>query len=80
MTAMQPPSRRTFLALGLLLTAGGALTACTDAPDDRDGTEGENRRPDPDEPVRQRAVTATDALLAGYDALLAGPGAGQAAL
>ncbi|MEE1822342.1 ferritin-like domain-containing protein [Streptomyces sp. BE20] len=77
---MQPPSRRTFLALGLLLAAGGALTACTDGPDaGTGGTAGEHRRPDPDEPVRLRAVAATDALLAGYDALLAGPGAGQAA-
>ncbi|MBP0454968.1 ferritin-like domain-containing protein [Kitasatospora sp. RG8] len=76
---MQPPSRRTFLALGLLLTTGGALTACTDSHDGKDATEGERRRPDPDEPVRLRAVAATDTLLAGYDALLAGPGAGQAA-
>ncbi|WP_327677030.1 ferritin-like domain-containing protein [Kitasatospora sp. NBC_00458] len=77
---MQPPSRRTFLALGLLLTAGGALTACTDEPGTgTGGTGGERRRPDPDEPVRLRAVAATDTLLAGYDALLAGPGAGQAA-
>ncbi|AUY51715.1 ferritin-like domain-containing protein [Streptomyces sp. CB01881] len=76
---MQPPSRRTFLALGLLLTTGGALTACTDSHDGKDATEGEHRRPDPDEPVRLRAVAATDTLLAGYDALLAGPGAGQAA-
>ncbi|MED7954859.1 ferritin-like domain-containing protein [Streptomyces sp. BE303] len=77
---MQPPSRRTFLALGLLLAAGGALTACTDGPDaGTGGTAGEHRRPDPDEPVRLRAVAATDALLAGYDALLAAPGAGQAA-
>lgn len=76
---MQPPSRRTFLALGLLLTTGGALTACTGSPaGDDGGGQGERRRPDPDEPVRQRAVSATDALLAGYDALLAGPGAGQA--
>ncbi|MFJ5122778.1 ferritin-like domain-containing protein [Kitasatospora sp. NPDC088548] len=76
---MQPPSRRTFLALGLLLTAGGALTACTGSHDGDGGGPGDRRRPDPDEPVRLRAVTDTDTLLAGYDALLAGPGAGQAA-
>ncbi|WP_395298668.1 DUF4439 domain-containing protein [Kitasatospora hibisci] len=75
---MQPPRRRTFLALGLLLAGGGALSACTGSHDD--GGRGEPRRPDPDEPVRLRAVAATDTLLAGYDALLAGPGAGQAAL
>ncbi|MFJ9953085.1 ferritin-like domain-containing protein [Kitasatospora sp. NPDC091207] len=78
---MQPPSRRTFLALGLLLSTGGALAACTGSHHGEDGGgPGERRRPDPDEPVRQRAVSATDALLAGYDALLAGSGAGQAGL
>ncbi|MFE6751725.1 ferritin-like domain-containing protein [Kitasatospora purpeofusca] len=67
---MQPPSRRTFLALGLLLT-GGALTACTDAPHRDPGRPaGDHSRPDPDEPVRRRAVDATDTLLAAYDALL----------
>ncbi|MEV6977871.1 ferritin-like domain-containing protein [Kitasatospora sp. NPDC093806] len=74
---MQPPSRRTFLALGLLLTAGGALTACTDAHHTDPGAPAADRRPDPDEPVRLRAVAATDTLLAGYDALLAGPGQGR---
>ncbi|WP_406089161.1 ferritin-like domain-containing protein [Kitasatospora purpeofusca] len=67
---MQPPSRRTFLALGLLLT-GGALTACTDPPHQAPGSPaGDHNRPDPDEPVRRRALDATDALLAAYDALL----------
>ncbi|WP_405006340.1 ferritin-like domain-containing protein [Kitasatospora purpeofusca] len=67
---MQPPSRRTFLALGLLLT-GGALTACTDTPHQAPGSPaGDHNRPDPDEPVRRRALDATDALLAAYDALL----------
>ncbi|MFD9063891.1 ferritin-like domain-containing protein [Kitasatospora purpeofusca] len=67
---MQPPSRRTFLALGLLLT-GGALTACTDSPHRDPGSPaGDHNRPDPDEPVRRRALDATDALLAAYDALL----------
>ncbi|MFF2662197.1 ferritin-like domain-containing protein [Kitasatospora sp. NPDC058032] len=65
---MQPRSRRTFLTLGLLVTAGTALTACTEP----HGTPpaGAARRPDPDEPIRLRAVAATDTLLAGYDALL----------
>lgn len=75
---MQPPSRRTLLALGLFLATGGALAACTGSPDEGGAGGGEHRRPDPDEPVRLRAVDATDALLAGYDALLAGAGAGQA--
>ncbi|MFJ8628734.1 ferritin-like domain-containing protein [Kitasatospora sp. NPDC093550] len=65
---MQPPSRRTFLALGLL-----TLTACTaDHPGPTPGTGG--LRPDPDTPVRLRALAATDALLAGYDALAQNPG------
>ncbi|MFJ2582363.1 ferritin-like domain-containing protein [Kitasatospora aureofaciens] len=76
---MQPPSRRTFLALGLLLTTGGALTACTDSHHNADQGRTNDRRPDPDEPLRLRAVATTDTLLAGYDTLLAGPGAGQAA-
>lgn len=76
---MQPHSRRTFLALGLLATTGGALVGCTGSPDDED-RRGDRRRPDPDEPIRHRAVAATDTLLAGYDALLAAPaGAGLAA-
>ncbi|MFE6869481.1 ferritin-like domain-containing protein, partial [Kitasatospora sp. NPDC057692] len=67
---MQPPSRRTLLTFGLLLTAGATLTACTDGSGaDPAGSAG-GRRPDPDEPVRLRAVAATDTLLAGYDALL----------
>ncbi|MFC5667877.1 ferritin-like domain-containing protein [Kitasatospora misakiensis] len=68
---MQPPSRRSFLALGLLLTAGGALTACTDTHDPSPASPaGDHDRPDPDAPVRLRAVAATDTLLAGYDAVL----------
>ncbi|MFE7194753.1 ferritin-like domain-containing protein [Kitasatospora sp. NPDC057541] len=65
---MQPRSRRTFLTLGLLVTAGTVLTACTEPHDDTPA--GAARRPDPDEPIRLRAVAATDTLLAGYDALL----------
>jgi hypothetical protein len=72
---MQAPRRRTVLTIGLL-AAAALLTACT-------GTHhedtGEQRRPDPDTPVRTRAVAATDALLAAYDTVLAGPGAAQAA-
>ncbi|MFC8452747.1 ferritin-like domain-containing protein [Kitasatospora sp. NPDC057223] len=72
---MQAPRRRTVLTLGLL-AAAALLTACT-------GTHhedtGEQRQPDPDTPVRSRAVAATDALLAAYDTVLAGPGAAQAA-
>ncbi|MFF7459182.1 ferritin-like domain-containing protein [Kitasatospora sp. NPDC008115] len=68
---MQPPSRRTILTLGLLLTTGTTLTACTSGPGDAPGTPARDpRRPEPDEPVRLRAVAATDLLLAGYDALL----------
>ncbi|WP_030260211.1 hypothetical protein, partial [Streptomyces pyridomyceticus] len=60
---MQPPSRRTFLSLGLL-----TLTACTtDHPGATPGSTGP--RPDPDTPVRLRAIAATDTLLAGYDTL-----------
>ncbi|MFI6449265.1 ferritin-like domain-containing protein [Kitasatospora sp. NPDC050543] len=74
---MQAPTRRTALALGLLVTAG-ALAACTDTHPDKDKDSGEQHGPDPDQPLRTRAVADTDALLAGYDAVLAGPGAGQA--
>ncbi|MFD8708525.1 ferritin-like domain-containing protein [Kitasatospora sp. NPDC059648] len=71
---MQPPSRRTFLALGLITLT----TACTGT----DGTDVATKAPtpDPDTPVRLRAVTATDTLLAAYDALLATPGAQTALL
>ncbi|MEV7602079.1 ferritin-like domain-containing protein [Kitasatospora sp. NPDC089797] len=71
---MQPHNRRTFLALGLLtLTA-----ACTGS--HRHDPDGGDQRPDPDQPVRLRAVAATDTLLAAYDALLAAPGAQTALL
>ncbi|MEV7024278.1 ferritin-like domain-containing protein [Kitasatospora sp. NPDC093558] len=60
---MQPPSRRTFLALGLFFTAA----ACTTAPEQVKPAE--THRPDPDEPLRRRAVAATDTLLAAYDTL-----------
>ncbi|MFE4519669.1 ferritin-like domain-containing protein [Kitasatospora sp. NPDC056783] len=66
---MQPPSRRTFLALGLLTT----LTACTSGSDEHRTTAEPPR--DPDTPARLRAVAATDRLLGAYDGLLAAPGA-----
>ncbi|WP_079135593.1 DUF4439 domain-containing protein [Streptomyces sp. MJM8645] len=76
---MQPPSRRTLLALGLLALT--TLTACTGSHGGDDAAPG-NRGPlpNPDEPVILRSVAATDTLLAGYDALLAGPGGAQAAV
>ncbi|MCX5212843.1 DUF4439 domain-containing protein [Kitasatospora sp. NBC_00240] len=71
---MQRRRRRTTLALGLL-AAAAVLTACTGSHhEDRD----EQRQTDPDLPVRTRAVAATDALLAAYDTVIAGPGAGRA--
>ncbi|MFJ4192286.1 ferritin-like domain-containing protein [Kitasatospora sp. NPDC089509] len=70
---MQPPSRRTFLALGLLTLT----TACTGHDPTSTATPG---GPDPDLPVRLRAVAATDTLLTAYDALLAAPGAQTALL
>ncbi|MEU4588472.1 ferritin-like domain-containing protein [Kitasatospora aureofaciens] len=71
---MQPPSRRTFLALGLITLT----TACTGT----DGTDAATKAPapDPDAPVRLRAVAATDTLLSAYDALLGTPGARTALL
>ncbi|MFI9325394.1 ferritin-like domain-containing protein [Kitasatospora aureofaciens] len=71
---MQPPSRRTFLALGLITLT----TACTGT----DGTDAATKAPapDPDAPVRLRAVAATDTLLSAYDALLGVPGARTALL
>ncbi|MFD7986887.1 ferritin-like domain-containing protein [Kitasatospora indigofera] len=71
---MQRRRRRTTLALGLL-AAATVLTACTGS-GHKDG--GEQRQADPDLPVRTRAVAATDALLAAYDTVIAGPGAGRA--
>ncbi|WP_199881736.1 DUF4439 domain-containing protein [Streptomyces sp. CB03911] len=71
---MQRRRRRTTLALGLL-AAAALLTACTGS-HHKDGDE--QRPADPDLPVRTRAVAATDALLAAYDTVIAGPGAGRA--
>ncbi|WP_329495038.1 ferritin-like domain-containing protein [Kitasatospora herbaricolor] len=71
---MQRRRRRTTLALGLL-AAAAVLTACTGS-HHKDGDE--QRQADPDLPVRTRAVAATDALLAAYDTVIAGPGAGRA--
>ncbi|MFF2081735.1 ferritin-like domain-containing protein [Kitasatospora sp. NPDC058162] len=73
---MQPPSRRTFLALGLI-TLTAACTSSTDG-----GVLPGNKPPGPDSdhPVRLRAVAATDTLLSAYDTLLATPGAQTALL
>ncbi|MFE4361627.1 ferritin-like domain-containing protein [Kitasatospora sp. NPDC056800] len=72
---MQPPSRRTFLALGLLTT----LTACTAAPH---GAHPAGPTPprDLDTPARLRAIADTDLLLGAYDSLLTAPGAQTALL
>ncbi|MFG3229140.1 DUF4439 domain-containing protein [Kitasatospora sp. NPDC048194] len=77
---MQPPSRRTFLALGLITLT----SACTGSPGgdpDGDVVPG-NRRPgpDPDLAVRLRALAATDTLLAAYGSALAAPDARTALL
>ncbi|MEV6211011.1 ferritin-like domain-containing protein [Kitasatospora sp. NPDC051914] len=69
---MPSPTRRTVLALGAL-TGALLVSGCTE--DHRDPDRG---RPDPDLPLRRRAVAATDALLASYDAVLAGPGTDRA--
>ncbi len=69
---MQSPSRRTFLAFGTLSTVG-LLAACSGSGGSAPG-HGGSRKPDPDLPLRTRAVAATDALLGQYDAALAGAG------
>ncbi|MEV7188684.1 ferritin-like domain-containing protein [Kitasatospora sp. NPDC093102] len=72
---MQPPSRRTFLALGLLTT----LTACTADPrGDRPADPTPPR--DPDTPARLRAIADTDLLLGAYENLLTVPGTPTALL
>ncbi|MFG2917174.1 ferritin-like domain-containing protein [Kitasatospora sp. NPDC048298] len=71
---MHPPSRRTFLALGLLTT----LTACTADPGGR--PVGPTPTSDPDTPARLRAIADTDLLLGAYDNLLTVPGAQTALL
>ncbi|MFH8386304.1 ferritin-like domain-containing protein [Kitasatospora sp. NPDC018058] len=77
---MQPHSRRTFLALGLITLT----TACTGSPefDPRSDVTPGNKGPGPDldDPARLRAIAATDTLLAAYDAALATPGAQTALL
>ncbi|MGK4583242.1 ferritin-like domain-containing protein [Kitasatospora sp. HPMI-4] len=74
---MPSPNRRTRLALGLLAGAL-VLSGCTGGGGGGGDRAGHPDRPDPDLPLRARAVAATDALLADYDAVLAGPGAAQA--
>ncbi|MDH6579666.1 ferritin-like domain-containing protein [Kitasatospora sp. MAP5-34] len=72
---MLSPTRRTFLALG---TFGCAQLVCGCSGGSGNGQSGDQPHPDPDQALRARAVTATDTLLAAYDALLAGPGSAQA--
>ncbi|MFC8721030.1 ferritin-like domain-containing protein [Kitasatospora sp. NPDC057198] len=64
---MPLPARRTFLALGAL-TGLHLLTGCTGDHPDRPAQSG---AADPDRPLRERQLAATDALLADYDAVLA---------
>ncbi|WP_457034237.1 DUF4439 domain-containing protein [Kitasatospora sp. P5_F3] len=67
-------TRRSLLLLGVLSGAPLLLCGCTD----EDGpAEAERKKADADLPLRARAVADTDRLLAGYDAVLAGPGAAQ---
>ncbi|GAA2273057.1 MULTISPECIES: ferritin-like domain-containing protein [Kitasatospora] len=74
---MPSSNRRTLLVLGVL-TGALVLCGCTGG-GGTDGTGGTREaRPDPDLPLRARAVATTDTLLADYDAVLAGPGAAQA--
>ncbi|WP_441246047.1 ferritin-like domain-containing protein [Kitasatospora sp. McL0602] len=73
---MLSPTRRTFLALGAF-TGALLVSGCTD---DSGPAAADHKRPDPDLPLRTRAVATTDQLLAAYDAAIAGPGAAQAAL
>ncbi|MEV4615605.1 ferritin-like domain-containing protein [Kitasatospora sp. NPDC049258] len=68
---MLSPTRRAFLVLGAV-TGTHLLCGCTGGHHDDDA--GEQHRADQDLPLRTRAVAATDALLAGYDSVLAGPG------
>ncbi|MER5867773.1 ferritin-like domain-containing protein [Kitasatospora sp. NPDC002040] len=68
-------TRRSLLALGALGGAQLVLCGCTD---DGGSPDQERKKADADLPLRTRAVAATDQLLAGYDAVLAGPGAAQA--
>ncbi|MEV4559693.1 ferritin-like domain-containing protein [Kitasatospora sp. NPDC049285] len=63
---MPSPTRRTFLALGAF-TGLQLVCGCTD---DHQGTA-QQRAEDADRPLRLRQLAATDALLAGYDSLLA---------
>ncbi|MFE5586441.1 ferritin-like domain-containing protein [Kitasatospora sp. NPDC056531] len=77
---MQPHSRRTFLALGLI-TLTAACTSSNGVDPNGDVMPGnKGPGPDPDNPVRLRAIAATDTLLAAYDTALATPGAQTALL
>ncbi|GJF34402.1 hypothetical protein KNE206_71020 [Kitasatospora sp. NE20-6] len=72
---MPSPTRRTVLALGVL-TGTLLASGCTDDHRDPDRAD----RPDPDLPLRARAVAATDTLLAGYDAVATGADAAATAV
>jgi hypothetical protein len=74
---MPSPNRRTRLVLGIL-TGALLLSGCTSGGGSLGDHDDHTNRPDPDLPLRARAVAATDTLLADYDAVLAGPGATQA--
>lgn len=75
---MLSPTRRTFLTIGAF-AATLLVSGCTDD-SHRDGKNSGTAAADADRPVRARAVAATDTLLAAYDGVIAGPGAGQADL
>ncbi|GAA2155449.1 hypothetical protein GCM10009760_55390 [Kitasatospora kazusensis] len=78
---MLSPTRRTFLATAARLAGAAAAAQLLSGCSDDSGQQGhgaDGRRPDADQPLRIRAVAATDTLLAAYDAALAGPGSAQA--
>ncbi|MFI9275881.1 ferritin-like domain-containing protein [Kitasatospora sp. NPDC052896] len=66
---MQSPSRRTLLTAGTLAVAA-LLAGCTGGARPAPAPP---VRADPDQPLRMRAVAASDALLERYAAVLAGP-------
>ncbi|GAA1991807.1 ferritin-like domain-containing protein [Kitasatospora viridis] len=74
---MQSTSRRTFLAIAALASAG-TLAACTSGSDGPGPKAGSGRHDDPDLPLRGKAVASVDALLAQY--ATAQPGANAALL
>ncbi|MFJ9845724.1 ferritin-like domain-containing protein [Kitasatospora sp. NPDC101155] len=77
---MQPHSRRTFLALGLITLTAACTSSNGADPNGAVMPGNKGPGPDPDNPVRLRAIAATDTLLAAYDTALATPGAQTALL